>query len=84
MPGFATLAQGRLRVIAETAGFSLQGGIDGFASALAIEVSIGKERLFVNCGGPDGAEGAWRTAARVQPQHTPRWSSMTGIRVTVR
>jgi uncharacterized heparinase superfamily protein len=69
MPGFATLAQGRLRVIAETAG-QLQEGVDEFASALAIEVSIGKERLFVNCGGPDGAEGAWRTAARATAAHT--------------
>jgi len=69
MPGFATLTQGRLRVIAETAG-QLQEGIDEFASALAIEVSIGKERLFVNCGGPDGAEGAWRTAARATAAHT--------------
>jgi uncharacterized heparinase superfamily protein len=69
MPGFATLTQGRLRVIAETT-LNLQGGIDEFASALAIEVSIGKERLFVNCGGPDGAEGAWRTAARATAAHT--------------
>lgn len=69
MQGFATLAQGRLRVIAETAG-QLEEGVDEFASALAIEVSIGKERLFVNCGGPDDAGGAWRTAARATAAHT--------------
>ena len=69
MPGFATLTQGRLRVIAETAG-QLQEGIDEFASSLAIEVSIGKERLFVNCGGPDSAKGAWREAARTTAAHT--------------
>lgn len=69
MPGFTTLTQGRLRVIAETAGQTQQDG-DAFASALAIEVSIGKERLFVNCGGPDGAESAWQTAARATAAHT--------------
>jgi uncharacterized heparinase superfamily protein len=69
MPGFATLTQGRLRVIAETAG-QLQESVEEFASALAIEVSIGKERLFVNSGSPDGAEGAWRTAARATAAHT--------------
>jgi len=69
MPGFAALAQGRLRVIAETAG-QPQESVDDFASALAIEVSIGKERLFVNCGAPDGADGAWQTAARATAAHT--------------
>lgn len=67
--GYTRLQQGRLRLIAETADASSQ-NTDGFASVLAIEVSIGKERLFVNCGGPDEAEGAWRDAARATAAHS--------------
>ncbi|NQV81073.1 MAG: heparinase II/III family protein [Alphaproteobacteria bacterium] len=67
--GFARLEQGRLRVIAETAGAPPQDD-GGFASALAIEVSIGKERLFVNCGSPDGDDSDWLDAARATAAHT--------------
>jgi len=67
--GFAKLEQGRLRLIAETLGPAPQDE-DGFASALAIEVSIGKQRLIVNCGAPDGAAGAWRAAARATAAHS--------------
>lgn len=67
--GFARLEQGRLRVLAEASG---PPPIDdaGFAAALAIEVSIGKERLFVNCGSPEGRDDAWQAAARATAAHT--------------
>lgn len=67
--GFARLEQGRLRVLAEASG---PPPIDdaGFAAALAIEVSIGKERLFVTCGSPEGRDEAWQTAARATAAHT--------------
>lgn len=65
--GFARLQQGRLLAIAETAA---PGPSDGYAATLALEVSIGKERLFVNCGRPDNDDAAWQAAARATAAHS--------------
>ncbi|MEK9946522.1 MAG: heparinase II/III family protein [Alphaproteobacteria bacterium] len=67
--GYTRLQQGRLRLIAETTGPVLLDD-EGFASTLAIEVSIGRERLFVNCGCPDDVRGAWRDASRATAAHS--------------
>ncbi len=67
-PGFARLQQSRLLVIAETS--HVGSAIEPFLSAHAFEVSVGKERLFVNCGRPDSDDPAWQAAARATAAHT--------------
>ncbi|MBL6932648.1 MAG: heparinase II/III family protein [Rhodospirillales bacterium] len=54
--GFQRLAAGRTVIIADTGKPPLAGGINAHASSLSFEMSVGKDRLIVNCGSP-GSEG---------------------------
>ena len=68
--GFERLAFGRTIVIADT-GRPAEPGLDHHAHAglLSFEMSVGRERLIVNCGSFLGP-GIWRQALRGTPAHS--------------
>jgi uncharacterized heparinase superfamily protein len=69
--GFHRLQAGRTVVIVDC-GTPPPDGLDRYAHAgtLAMEMSVGRERLVVNCGGfPAGGE-AWRDATRATAAHS--------------
>ncbi|MBR0674146.1 heparinase [Roseomonas soli] len=80
--GFQRLQAGRTLVIVDTgappAGRSAAGdgglpaGADRFAHAgtLAFEMSVGRDRLIVNCGAAPAAEDSWRDALRSTAAHS--------------
>jgi uncharacterized heparinase superfamily protein len=73
--GFQRLSANRTLVIADTgAPVALVGpqGAEGHAHAgtLGFEMSIGKERLIVNCGAYGGTNPAWRLAQRATAAHS--------------
>ena len=69
--GFTRLQAGRTVVIADT-GAPPPPGLDRFAHAgtLSFELSIGRERLIVNCGARPGASSAWHDALRATAAHS--------------
>jgi uncharacterized heparinase superfamily protein len=81
--GFQRLQAGRTLIIADTGAppmarasgsgdGGLPAGADRFAHAgtLAFEMSVGRDRLIVNCGAAPGAEEAWRDALRATAAHS--------------
>jgi uncharacterized heparinase superfamily protein len=82
--GFQRLQAGRTLIIADTgappagraAAAASEGGLpagaDRFAHAgtLAFEMSVGRDRLIVNCGAAPAAEEAWRDALRATAAHS--------------
>ncbi len=68
--GFERLAAGRTLVIADV-GAPPPAGFDRHAHAgtLSFEMSVGKERLIVNCGAPGQSE-AWRGMQRATAAHS--------------
>ncbi|MSO64502.1 MAG: hypothetical protein EXQ85_01635 [Alphaproteobacteria bacterium] len=62
--GFERLASGRTSLICD----SRTGG--DFASALAFEMSVGRDRLIVSCGSYPDADAAWHAAARTTAAHS--------------
>jgi uncharacterized heparinase superfamily protein len=80
--GFHRLAASRTLVLVEcgappaarrdAAAGGLPRGADRFAHAgtLSFEMSIGKDRLIVNCGAAPAAEGEWRDAMRATAAHS--------------
>jgi len=69
--GFQRLQAGRSLVLAD-AGAPPPRGFDDEAHAgiLSFEMSYGRERLIVNCGGYDGSNAQWRAAARTTAAHS--------------
>lgn len=69
--GFQRLSAGRTVLIADT-GAPPPPGYDDAAHAglLAFEMSIGRERLVVNCGAYFGTDPAWREAGRMTAAHS--------------
>lgn len=69
--GFHRLQAGR-SVLVLDCGAPPQPGVDRLAHAgtLSLELSVGRERLIVNCGGMPAADGAWRDAARATAAHS--------------
>ncbi len=69
--GFYRLAAGRSVLIVD-AGAPAPHGLDRMAHAgtLSIELSIGRERLIVNCGAAPAASEAWREAMRATAAHS--------------
>ncbi|MFO0295006.1 MAG: heparinase II/III family protein [Rhodospirillales bacterium] len=69
--GFERLARHRTLAIFNT-GAPPPRGLDGTAHAgqLSFELSLGRERIVVNCGGAPGAEPAWSMAARATAAHS--------------
>ena len=68
--GFERLASGRTILIVDT-GVPAASGIDRRAAAgtLAFEMSVGRERLIVNCGATEAPE-EWRIALRATAAHS--------------
>ncbi len=68
--GFERLAAGRSLLIADV-GAPPGPGLDRFAHAgtLSFELSIGRDRMIVNCGGTQAASGEWRDASRATAAH---------------
>ena len=68
--GFQRLARGPSLVIADC-GAPPRPGLDGFSHAgtLSFEMSVGSERLIVNCGALDGGN-SWRQAQRATAAHS--------------
>lgn len=69
--GYQRLAAGRTVVLADVGGPPPKGA-DGEAHAgtLSFEMSVGKQRLIVNCGSYAGNEPAWRLAMRGTAAHS--------------
>jgi len=69
--GFQRLQAGRT-VLMVDCGAPPPPGLDRFAHAgtLSMEMSIGRERLIVNCGGTDGAGAEWHDALRATAAHS--------------
>lgn len=67
--GFQRLAAGRILVLVDVGAPS---AIDGVAHAgtLGFEMSVGRERLIVNCGGAGAERAEWRIAQRVTAAHS--------------
>lgn len=65
--GFQRLAAGRTTVIVDTG--APPSGERGHAGTLSFEMSVGKERLIVNCGHSSGDTG-WNTALRSTAAHS--------------
>jgi uncharacterized heparinase superfamily protein len=81
--GFQRLQAGRTLIIADTGApptgraatggdGGLPAGADRFAHAgtLSFEMSVGRDRLIVNCGAAPAAEEAWRDALRATAAHS--------------
>ncbi|MEQ8195265.1 MAG: heparinase II/III family protein [Rhodospirillales bacterium] len=69
--GYQRLAAGRTVILSDTGG-PPPAGFDGaaHASPLSFELSVGKERLIVNCGAFTGTDPAWRQALRATAAHS--------------
>jgi len=80
--GFQRLQAGRTLVIADCGAPPPRGGGPGpgglprgadrlhHAGTLSFEMSVGRDRLIVNCGAAPAAEGAWRDALRATAAHS--------------
>ncbi len=69
--GFHRMQAGRTVLVID-GGAPPPHGVDRLAHAgtLSMELSVGRERLIVNCGGVPVAEGPWRDAARATAAHS--------------
>ncbi|HUJ99777.1 MAG TPA: heparinase II/III family protein [Stellaceae bacterium] len=69
--GFQRLQAGRSLVLADT-GAPPPAGLDedAHAGTLSFEMSHGRERLIVNCGGYRGSSAEWRAVARATAAHS--------------
>ena len=69
--GFERVAVNRTLLIADMGAPPPPGARDHtFAGTLAFEMSVGKERLVVNCGGGLGLGGRWRQGLRATAAHS--------------
>ena len=70
--GFERLASGSMTAIIDTGAPSLFPSLNpaGHAGSLSLEVSIGKERLLVNCGSCAGLNSDWCWACRTTAAHS--------------
>lgn len=69
--GFQRLTAGRTLILADC-GTPPPPGFDDVAHAgtLSFEMSVGRERLIVNCGHYPGGDGAWRQVGRATAAHS--------------
>lgn len=79
--GYERLTGGRLLLLADT-GASAPAGLDGsaYAGFGSFELSLGKERLIVNCGAhPSGDAGAWYQALASTAAHSTLTAENTNL-----
>tara|TARA_Y100001970_G_scaffold294364_1_gene451640 strand:+ start:58359 stop:60059 length:1701 start_codon:yes stop_codon:yes gene_type:complete len=67
--GFCRVQAGRTLLIIDT-GFPAKVGNHSHAGTLSFELSVGKERLIVNCGASRGGDPEWRDALRATAAHS--------------
>ena len=67
--GFQRLAAGRTVIIADT-GIPPSGSVNVHAGSLSFEMSVGKDRLVVNCGAASTEGEKWFAAMRVTAAHS--------------
>ena len=67
--GFRRIESKHATLIADTGAPSTTGRW-AHAGTLSLEMSVGRERLIVNCGGWRGAESGWREALRATAAHS--------------
>ena len=67
--GFRRLQAGRTLAIVDT-GTPAKIGTSAHAGTLSFELSVGKERMIVNCGAWRGGDDGWRTALRATAAHS--------------
>ena len=70
--GYESLAAGRTLVLIDTGSATPEAPFDGDAHAgpLAFEMSVGRERMIVNCGAFAGPDEAWRKACHATAAHS--------------
>lgn len=68
--GFQRLSAGRTTIIVDTGGPSQVKDCTAHAGALSFEMSVGKERLIVNCGAPASEGEHWHTAMQATAAHS--------------
>jgi uncharacterized heparinase superfamily protein len=69
--GFERITANRTLIIADVGAPPPNGARDHvFAGTLSFEMSIGKERLIVNCGGGPGLGASWRQGLRATAAHS--------------
>jgi uncharacterized heparinase superfamily protein len=69
--GFQRLQAGQSLIVADTGRPSPHGfDEEAHAGALSFELSQGRERIIVNCGGYRGAKPSWRRVARASAAHS--------------
>ena len=69
--GFERIAAGRTLILADTGTPPPPGARDHtFAGTLSFEMSLGKERMIVNCGGGPGLDASWRQGLRATAAHS--------------
>ncbi len=68
--GFQRLAVGRTVIIVDTGKPPLAGGPNAHGGTLSFEMSVGKDRLIVNCGAPSSEGDHWFEAMRTTPAHS--------------
>ncbi len=70
--GYESLAAGRTLVLIDTGSATPEPPFDGDAHAgpLAFEMSVGRERMIVNCGAFAGPDAAWHEACHATAAHS--------------
>lgn len=69
--GFERVTANRTLLISDIGAPPVAGARDhAFAGTLALEMSVGKERLVVNCGGGPGLGATWRQGLRATAAHS--------------
>ena len=69
--GFERVTANRTLLIADMGAPAAAGARDhAFAGTLSLELSVGKERLIVNCGGGPGLGAIWRQGLRATAAHS--------------
>jgi len=68
--GFQRLSAGRTLVIADTGPPRFAGDYPAHAGTLALEMSVGKKRLIVNCGSRPESDPVWRELLRATAAHS--------------
>lgn len=70
--GYESLAAGRTMVLIDSGSAAPESPFDGDAHAgpLAFEMSVGRERMIVNCGAFTGSDAAWRDACHATAAHS--------------
>lgn len=68
--GFQRLVAGKTVIIVDTGKSPKAGGVNAHAGCLSFEMSVGKNRLIVNCGAPSSEGEQWFAAMQATAAHS--------------